>query len=220
MGLPAAPEYQLIHTYAGGVRATSQYAGTSFFTLDQTIDVSSGLPVSSRDAAGIQTAFEYDLLGRPTWSKPDVGQGGWTEYVYSPADPAGSVRANVIVRRRDNGSHSAAILGVNIVTFDYFGRVYQEQRRLPGGVAYNKRETLYDVAGHKASVSELTSGAAGNLTTYLNYDPFGRPGTIQPPDGAVAQRDDDLLRRAAGQPRRQDRHRGRIRNLGHHHRDL
>ncbi len=184
MGLPAAPEYQLIHTYSGGVRATSQYAGMSFFTLDQTIDVSSGLPVSSRDAAGIQTAFEYDLLGRPTWSKPDVGQGGWTEYVYSPAAPAGSVRANVIVRRRDNGSHSAAILGVNIVTCDYFGRVYQEQRRLPGGVAYNKRETLYDIAGHKASVSELTSGAAGNLTKYLNYDPFGRPGTIQPPDGA------------------------------------
>ncbi|HEX4496051.1 MAG TPA: hypothetical protein VIE43_10330, partial [Thermoanaerobaculia bacterium] len=184
MGLPPAPEYQVNHTYAGGVRATSQYVGTSFYALDQTIDVSSGLPLSSRDAAGIQTAFEYDFLGRPTWSKPDVGQGGWTEYLYTPANPTGSVRANVIVRRRDNGSKSAAILGVNIVTFDYFGRVYQEQRRLPGGATYNKRVTLYDGAGHKASVSELTSGSGSNVTSYQNYDPFGRPGTIQPPDGA------------------------------------
>jgi RHS repeat-associated protein len=185
MGLPAAPEYQINHTYAGGVRATSQYAGTSFYALDQTIDVSSGLPLSSRDAAGIQTAFEYDFLGRPTWSKPDVGQGGWTEYLYTPANPVGSVRANVIVRRRDNGSKSAAILGVNILTFDYFGRVYQEQRRLPGGATYNKRVTLYDKAGHKDTVSELTSGSGSNVTTYQNYDPFGRPGTIQPPDGAA-----------------------------------
>ncbi len=184
MGLPATPEYQINHTYSAGVRATSQYSGASFLSLDQTIDVSTGLPLSSRDAAGIQTAFEYDVLGRPTWSKPDAGQGGWTEYVYSHAVPAGSTRANVIVRRRDNGSKSAAILGVDIVTFDYFGRVYQEQRRLPGGVAYNKRETHYDGAGHKSTVSELTSGAATNVTSYLNYDPFGRPGTIQPPDGA------------------------------------
>jgi YD repeat-containing protein len=118
-----------------------------------------------------------------TWSKPDVGQGGWTEYVYTHANPAGAVRANVTVRRRDNGSHSAAILGVNIVAFDYFGRVYQEQRRLPGG-SYNKRETQYDGAGNKASVSELTTGAPTSLTSYLGYDPFGRPGTVRPPDGA------------------------------------
>jgi RHS repeat-associated protein len=183
MGLPASPEVQLIHTYASGVRATSQYTGTSFYALDQTIDASTGLVAASRDSAGIQTAFEYDLLGRMTWSKPDVGQGGWTEYVYTHANPAGAVRANVTVRRRDNGSHSAAILGVNIVAFDYFGRVYQEQRRLPGG-SYNKRETQYDGAGNKASVSELTTGAPTSLTSYLGYDPFGRPGTVRPADGA------------------------------------
>ena len=184
MSLPASPEVQINHTYAGGVRATSQYVGTGFLALDQTIDVASGLPLSSRDSAGIQTAFTYDALGRMTWSKPDVGQGGWTEYVYAPANPVGSTRASVTVRRRDNGSQTAPILGVNLVVFDDFGRVYQEQRRLPGG-AYNKRETIYDGSGNKASVSELTTGAATSLTSFFNYDPFGRPATIQPPDGAA-----------------------------------
>ena len=183
MSLPAAPEVQINHTYSAGARATSQYTGTGFLALDQTIDASTGLPAVSRDSAGIQTTFEYDALGRVTWAKPDPGQGGWTQYLYTPANPAGAVRANVTVRRRDSGSKTAAILGVNLLVFDYFGRVYQEQQRLPGG-AYNKRETIYDGSGNKASVSELTGGAASNLTSYLNYDPFGRAATIQPPDGA------------------------------------
>jgi RHS repeat-associated protein len=184
MGLPASPEFQVTHAYASGVRATSQYAGTSFFALDQTIDPSTGLVSASRDSAGIQTAVEYDKLGRMTWAKPDLGQGGWTQYVYTPANPVGSAQALVTVRRRDNGSKTAAILAVNLVTFDYFGRVYQEQRRLPGGT-FNKRETLYDDAGNKASVSELTTGTPTSKTSFLNYDPFGRPGTLQPPDGAA-----------------------------------
>ena len=141
MGLPGAPEVQINHTYAGGVRATSQYVGTGFLALDQTIDVATGLPLSSRDSAGIQTAFSYDALGRMTWSKPDVGQGGWTEYVYAPANPAGPTRASVTVRRRDNGSVTAPILGVNLVVFDYFGRVYQEQRRLPGAPTTSGRRS-------------------------------------------------------------------------------
>ena len=185
LALPASPEFQLNHTYASGARATSQYAGTSFYVLRQTIDANTGLPVVSFDAADLETDYEYDALGRLTWSKPQpAGQGGWTEYVYSPANPTGSVRANVTVRRRDSGSKSATILSVNLLVFDYFGRLYQEQRRLPGG-AFNKRETLYDAVGNKASVSELTTGAATSKTSFLNYDPFGRPGTIQPPDGAA-----------------------------------
>ena len=184
MPLPASPEVQVNHTYSGGSRTTSQYSGTSFYALDQAIDASTGLVSSSRDTAGIQTYFEYDALGRITWSKPDSAGDGWTQYLYNPANPVGSGRANVTVRRRDNGSKGATILGIETVIFDYFGRVYQNQRRLPGG-AFNKQETLYDGAGHKASVSEATTGAATSKTSFLNYDPFGRPGTIRPPDGAA-----------------------------------
>jgi RHS repeat-associated protein len=184
MALPASPEVEINHTYASGVRTTSQYTGTSFFLLNQLVDASTGLPTLSRDSAGLGISYEFDKLGRLTWSKPDAGHDGWTEYVYAPANAVNLQRANVTVRRRDNGSKTATILGVNLLIFDYFGRLYQEQRRLPGG-AFNKRETLYDNAGNKASVSELTTGQPTSRTTFSQYDPFGRPGTITPPDGAA-----------------------------------
>ena len=211
MGLPAAPEFQVNHTYAAGVQATSQYAGTGFLALDQTIDASTGLPAVSRDSAGIQTTFEYDALGRVTWSKPDPGQGGWTQYIYAPANPTGAVRANVTVRRRDNGSKTATILGVNLVVFDYFGRVYQEQRRLPGG-AYNKRETIYDGSGNKASVSELTSGAAQQPDLVPQLRPVRPPGDDPAAGRRRPQCDDGLRRRAAGRPHGEGRDRRRLRD--------
>jgi hypothetical protein len=94
-------------------------------------------------------------------------------------------RAVVTTRQRDNGSESAPILAVNQSIFDYFGRPFQATRRLPGG-AFTKSETLYDGASNKASVSEWTTGqpAQAQKTFFFNYDPFGRPATIQPPEGA------------------------------------
>ena len=50
--LPAAPEYQIDHTYSYGVRKTSQYTGTNHKLLDNTIDVNTGLVSSSTDSAG------------------------------------------------------------------------------------------------------------------------------------------------------------------------
>jgi RHS repeat-associated protein len=183
MALPA-PKYQLNHTYQSGVRATSQYAGASFFSLDQTIDGPSGLPSQSRDVSGIATDYEYDAMGRLTWVKPSAGNNdGWTEYVYTPATSA-SALANVLVRRRNNGSKTAAVQAQNQIFFDAFGRVWQEKQLLPSG-SWNVRETLYDGAGHKASVSELQTGTPAKKTQFLSYDPFGRAATIRPPDGAA-----------------------------------
>ncbi len=179
MSLPASPEYQINHTYAFGVRATSQFAGASFLSLNGTIDAATGLPVSSRDSAGLLTGFEYDVLGRLGWVKPD--QDGWTQYAYSPAGP--SSPASVTVRQRGNGSKTAPILAVSQIVFNDFGRVFQELRQLPDGNT-SKRETQYDGAGNKASVSEVKTGAPASWTTFLSYDPFGRPTTIRPPDGA------------------------------------
>jgi len=188
MALPAAPEYEIDHTYAGGVRATSKYAGQSFYVLDQTIDPSTGLPSISRDTAGIATSFEYDTMGRTTWSKPAAGNDdGWTETIYSPAVAATNSQAVVTVRRRGNGSHTAPILSTSLLVLDYFGRVYREERRLPGQV-WNMRETLYDNAGNRASVSEtVLSGAqpVAQKTQFLSYDAFGRPQRIRPADGAA-----------------------------------
>ncbi|MBW8876540.1 MAG: S-layer homology domain-containing protein, partial [Acidobacteria bacterium] len=179
MTLPGNPQYQLDHTYAFGVRTTSQYAGASFLSLNQSVDPT-GLVSFSQDTAGVGTAFVYDALGRRTWTKP--AQSGWTQYLYSPASPFS--KANVTVRQRDNGSESAPILAVSQIVFDDFGRVFQELRQLPDG-GTGKRQTTYDGAGNKATVSEMMTGSPNSVTAFLNYDPFGRPGIITPPDGAA-----------------------------------
>ncbi len=180
MGLPATPQYQLTHTYSFGVRAVSQYSGASFRSLDQTIDAATGLVSSSKDTAGVLTSYLYDNLGRRTWSKP--AQSGWTQYVYTAATP--TIKPNVIVRQRDNGSETAAILAVSQVVFDDFGRVFQELRTMPDG-STGKWQTAYDGAGNRSTVSEVMTGTPSNVTTFSAYDPFGRPGTITPPDGAA-----------------------------------
>jgi RHS repeat-associated protein len=184
LSLPA-PEVEIDHTYASGVRVSSKYANTGFFFLKYpSVDPSSGLPLSSLDTAGLETDYEYDAFGRLLWSKPQgSGQGGWTQYIYTPA--SASISPNVLVRRRANGSKTAAVLAVNQVVFDGFGRVFQELKTLPDNISSAKRQTAYDAVGNKKSVSEWTAGSPGNLTKYSNYDPFGRPGTIQPPDGAA-----------------------------------
>ena len=54
---------------------------------------------------------------------------------------------------------------------------------LPDPPIWNVRETRYNDRGDRESVSELGSPGPGGLTQFLDYDPFGRPGTIRPPDG-------------------------------------
>lgn len=183
MGLPA-PVYQLSHTYEGGIRATSQYAGMAFKSLDLTVDARTGLPSASRDTTTLETNIEYDSLGRLTWSKPVAGNNdGWTEYEYSRAQSASNL-AKVTIRKRGNGSKTAPVLAQSEIHFDAFGRVWKERQLLPNGTL-NTRETLYDAAGHKASVSEVQAGSPTKKTEFLSYDAFGRPKTIRPADGAT-----------------------------------
>lgn len=183
MGLPALVPYQLSHTYQGGVRATSQYAGMNFKSLDLTVEARTGLPSASRDTAETATDFEYDALGRLTWSKPAAGNNdGWTEYDYTRATSPSSL-AKVTLRKRGNGSKSAPVLAQSEIHFDAFGRVWKERQLLPGGI-WSTRETLYDAAGHKASVSEAQANPT-KRTQFLDYDAFGRPRTIRPADGAA-----------------------------------
>ena len=175
-----SPEYQINHTWSFGVKAISQYLGTGFTVLDQTIDPRTGLVLSSRDSAGLETNFEYDALNRLIWSKPEPGHGGWTQYIYTRA---GSQPATVTVRRRDNGSQGATVRASEFYLFDAFGRTWKEQRQIPTGTS--TRETTYDGAGNKATVSEAAfGGSPANKAFFLSYDPFGRPGTLRPPDGA------------------------------------
>jgi RHS repeat-associated protein len=176
LALPAN-QYQVSSTYQSGVLATSQAVpGIPFKSVDRDIDPSTGLVATSRDASGLATTYQYDTLGRVTYVKP--AQDGWMQTLYTRATSP-SALAQIYVARQSNGG--GAILAESKTLFDALGRVSQEQVRMPDGT-WSARTTSYNALGWKTSVSELGSAAA---TLYLNYDPFGRPGIVQPPDGAA-----------------------------------
>jgi hypothetical protein len=177
-GLPSAPEYEIDHGYTSfGALATSQYLGASFFSLNQQVDPSMGVVRSSTDTTGmLTTTYSYDSMGRVTRVQPP--QGAATVYTYIPADPGTKALANVdIVRQGPSG----ASLAHQQLVFDALGRVYHETQQLADST-YNVRETLYDKAGHKASISELQAGNPLKTTQFLNFDPDGRAQAIQPAD--------------------------------------
>ncbi len=186
-GLPATDQFRLDHTYQNGSLATSRWvdgAGTalSFTSVQRTIDLRTGMVASSTDAAGLTTDYEYDAMGRLTWSKPASGHGGWTESVYTRATGATAL-ATLQIRRRGNGSKTAAVLAESLARFDGFGRLWREEELMPAGV-WAVRETLYNALGWRASVSEIQTGNPNRRSEFLNYDPFGRPGIIRPADGS------------------------------------
>jgi RHS repeat-associated protein len=179
-----ANQYRIDHGWQYGVRNSSQYVNAagvalSFQSLNTTIDSDTGLIKTSRDTSQIVTNYEYDLLGRLVWVKPETGHDGWTQYVYSQALDA-STLAQVQILRNSNGG--GTLLADALVKYDSFGRVWQEQTRMPDGTM-SIRQTNYNALHWKTSVSE--QGNTAETTQYLNYDPFGRPATIRPPDGSA-----------------------------------
>jgi RHS repeat-associated protein len=164
--------YHVDNTYSAGTLATSRYLHAAFFSTYRTIDTSTGLVSASQDVSGLTTTYSYDSMGRIQSTSPP-GQ-LTTFYTYTPATPGAP--AKVDVATTSDTTHSSLL-------FDDLGRVTQESRLDPAG--YNYRQTLYDGAGNKASVSEW--GSFGNKTQYRFYDPFGRPQQILAPDGHQTQ---------------------------------
>jgi RHS repeat-associated protein len=175
LGLPAN-QYQTNYTYRYGSLATAQVPGMPFKTADRDIDAPTGLTSTSRDESLFATSYQYDTLGRTTYVKP--AQDSWTWTVYTPASSSTSL-AQIYMARQGNGG--SGILAESKTLFDALGRPRQEQERMADGT-WSSRTTAYNALGWKTSVSELGSA---NATSYLNYDPFGRPGTIRPPDGSA-----------------------------------
>lgn len=188
LALPATDAYQVRHTYAHGSRATSQWitaTGTAFGgfkSLDLTIDAASGLPSSRRDVSGVHTDLLFDAMGRLTWERPTAGNGAWTQYSYTRATSA-SAMANVHVVQRPNGSTTGS-LAESRVYFDAVGRVWRDQKLGAGGV-WSSVDTVHNAMGWRRSVSERMTGSPSKLTIFKGFDPFGRPTTIQPPDGTA-----------------------------------
>jgi RHS repeat-associated protein len=180
MALPPS-QYHIDHTYLYGTRATSKYAGVSFLSLDQTIDPT-GMVASRRDTpgAGLTTSYSYDTMGRLTKVvQPSLAS---TVYTYTPAalTSSGAVNNLAAVTLVHKNSSFQPVQHSQI-RFDDFGRVWQEAQLLPGSTFWNVRETDYDPLGRKAQVSEVQLNPT--FWTRYSYDPFGRPASIQAPDG-------------------------------------
>jgi len=183
-----ADQYAIEHTYQFGTLKTSEYldaAGTplSFKSVDQDIDLNTGLVRASRDTAAIQTDFEYDAMGRMRHSRPVSPHDGWTEFVYTRATlPTSLARTNTYRRANGCGGGGCATLAQSETRYDSFGRLSEERTLMSSG-SWSARVTTYNGQGWISTVSEL--GSPGSVTQYLNYDPFGRPGIIRPPDGSA-----------------------------------
>jgi RHS repeat-associated protein len=175
--LPATPEYHIGHSFRSGTEAIRQYAGTGFYSLSRDIDPATGLVTASRDTAGIQTHFTYDAMGRLVYIQP--AQGAFTQFLYSlSANPV-----SLTIERQDNsGGHPGAPLARTKHSYDGIGRRVKTEVWMPDG-STSKQSIFYDGLDRKVSESEIGSA---DQTFYLNYDAFGRVGTIRPPDSTAA----------------------------------
>jgi RHS repeat-associated protein len=177
-------QYAIDNVYQFGSLKTSQHAGAGFLDVDNAIDSSTGLVATSRDSATVATDYEYDNMGRLERIKP--AQDAWTRYVYTKAVSSATL-ASATLRRYPNGAGTGQLTDEQVL-FDDFGRVVKERRRMPGG-SWSKRSTIYDAVGHKTDVSQWEPDSAGHVgwNKLRNFDPFGRPTTLIPPEGTSHQ---------------------------------
>lgn len=175
--------YAIDHTFQWGALATSRYrdvhsgsttATMPFFSVNDVPDRGTGLPYQSKDSAGLTTTYQFDSSGRLAGVTPPGLTA--TTYTYSAAT---STQYAKVTAQTGTGADRIA----TEYQFDRLGRLSREQKLMPGAI-WSVRETLYDSAGRRLSVSEAGSGAPSTaLTLFQNYDVFGRVGRVTTADG-------------------------------------
>ncbi|HEX4954100.1 MAG TPA: RHS repeat-associated core domain-containing protein [Thermoanaerobaculia bacterium] len=180
------PVYRVDRTFSSGVLSKSQQRSLGtlapFYLLDLTIDNPTGLPSASRDVAGVATSFSYDSMGRPTVVAP-AGE-AQTETSYSIASFTGPTFNPAKVHTLRRTASPNVTYEESQLFFDSQGRLIRERRKQPDGT-WNRRERQWDNQGRPSGISTLQTDSAPLQWTYFqDYDAFGRPGRILPPDGA------------------------------------
>jgi hypothetical protein len=160
LALPA-PRYVTRHTPAGGIRARTEVLdpgdGRVLLTsLDLTVDSDTGLPAASRGPAGLETVFDYDVLGRVVREEPPGEAPLVTRYF-----PAAATGQAAIHLTRVDPQNPAAELQRAEFTLDGLGRVVDERRRRPGG-GFSRRRTEYDAAGNPSRPPRPTTARGGS----------------------------------------------------------
>jgi YD repeat-containing protein len=201
----ATPAYKITHTWSSGVLIASQAEGTPFKSLDLSEDSHTGVIVSSRDTAGLETRYDYDQDGKGrlrTVTPP--GQAAKT-YDYFNAVSHTSAGSEVLdtpafVEERAISSNPALGELRHEYQYDSFGRLWREKSVMPNST-WSMRETIWDALNRKRSVSEpvplgavpstTTAPAAVELATVppsrttFAYDFAGRPVSVIAPDSNV-----------------------------------
>jgi YD repeat-containing protein len=187
LALPGHDQYsfRVDHTYQYGTLLTSVYkqtGGTSmpFFSVQNTIDLNTGLVSKTTDPAGVATSYQYDRMGR--LDLVDQPSGGLADTSYVFTGVSGATPANVTVTTGSGFTRTSAKY-----EFDSVGRLWREHHLMPDE-SWSVIETRYDALGRQSSVSELETYTDANFTpahktVFSVYDAFGRAGSIVGPDG-------------------------------------
>jgi RHS repeat-associated protein len=173
--------------------STSQWMG--FYSLDRTIDPSTGLTWKERDASGFETVYHYDHLGRVDFVTPANGTRSDLDYAHAEGNPGPDMglgpfgRAGVAVSALDPSSGAA--LARSGFSYDGLGRLATEKHILADG-QWNTRTTEYNGLGLVARQSEWEVDPTGDppettVWTSTSYDRLGRPVSVTPPDGSQHQ---------------------------------
>lgn len=164
-------------TYGTLQKSYHQGLPSPFYSADVDLSAYTGAVLAARDTAEVQTNLTYDGLGRLIAEDPPGANTTYTYTSYSPSDPD-SPRVDVI-RATAEGTQPH-----ETYVYDAFGRLVKESRVLADGTT-GRRTTSYNALGWKLSQSEWHREDETHGSTTYQYDTFGRPTLITPPDGAT-----------------------------------
>ncbi len=180
--LPAQPVYWERNSYSHGVLESTRPMDPSgaagpFLTYDADIDPATGLVIAQRDSAGIEMTLAYDSAGRPMSITPPANQ---APTLFSYTAPTMTASGGIGARISTTTELAGIVYSETEVILDGFGRQKTQRRKMPGG-SLSSQTITRNVRGWPLSISQW--GNVSGATQLSDYDPFGRPGKVVPPEG-------------------------------------
>ena len=173
------PQYRQETEHVAGTVRAARWVGpggeTVLTTIDHDVDASTGRVAASRDAAGLETTFSYDSLGRLT--EVVRPQHFRSTTVFTAAGASAPARETTTHRSFDGST----VLTMDRVERDGFGRVAARETKDFTG-AWAGERYVHDAMGNRTTATD----ALGRTTQFLDFDPYGRARRVLPPQGAAA----------------------------------